>query len=50
MEELKKEIMQKIHEMREKENAGQQLTATDSQVLLLAALLEESNHGENATN
>lgn len=49
MEELKQEIMQKIHEMREREKAGHQLTTQDSQVLLLAALLEESYHGENAT-
>ncbi len=49
MEELKIEIMQKLKEMREKESSGQQLSVNDSQVLLLAALLEESYNGESTT-
>lgn len=47
MDKLKFEIMQKIQDMKEKEAQGESLTAEDRQVLFLAALLEESYHGES---
>jgi hypothetical protein len=46
VDKLKFEIMQKIQEMKEKESKGEALTPDDRQVLFLAALLEESYHGE----
>ncbi len=46
MEELKIEVMQKLQEMREKEQRSEPLSDNDHKTLFIAALLEENGHGE----